>query len=48
MGEVEIYLEEANIIRLLTEAPTANVKMVFPDQTMGVGANAAAIHEQES
>lgn len=35
------YLDEANIKRLLTEALTADVKPVFPDQTGLVGADAA-------
>lgn len=37
------YLDEANIKRLLTEALTADVQPVFPDQTGLVSADAAVL-----
>lgn len=37
------YLDEANVKRLLTEALTADVQPVFPNQTGLVGADAAVL-----
>lgn len=38
---VRIYLDEPNILALLSEALSANIEAVFPDQTGFVGADTA-------
>ena len=40
------YLDESDILRSLTEALTADVEAVFPDQAGGVGAHAAIRQEK--
>jgi hypothetical protein len=39
------YLEEPNLVRLLTEALTADVETILADQTSLVGADTAIEHE---
>jgi hypothetical protein len=38
-----IYLDEANIVGLFSEALTANVEAIFSDKTSLMGANSATI-----
>lgn len=48
MKIMSTYLDEANVKRLLTEALTADVQPVFPNQTGLVGADATKIFFKKS